>query len=265
MENIIPIFKTDGSLGRSILTSSIPQNGGKDDLELREDSTISIFSIVNEFKLKELLVIEDSFLSFPTLYKNSKRFDTKLIFGLNFMLCNDVADKTEKSFASECKISVVMKNSNGYKDLIKLHDAINANVDNFYYICRGDYNILQNNWTDNLELIIPPFDNFIHKNYLLNGNCLPQFGAIKPTLTYASMELPWNEILNKKTIDYAKNNNIQLKEVHPVYYYKSSDFKAYCIFRAINNRAKFPNPNISYFCSDMFSFEQYCKKIGVKI
>lgn len=255
---ITPIFKTHGSIGRSILSS-------EDEKEIKDDSSVSVIAIAKTHKLDKIIVMEDSFLSFPKLYKNCNKNDIQLIFGLNFTLCNNVLERDEKSILSEHKVSVVMKNSQGYKDLIKLHDAINSKVDNFYYISRGDFKIIQDNWTENLELVIPPFDNFIHKNYLCNGNCLPQFEKIKPVFTFANMSLPWNDILNNKIINYAKNNDYRIEEVHPTYYYKTSDFKSYCIFRAIDNRAKFVNPNISYFCSDEFSFESYYNKIGGKI
>ena len=255
---ISPIFKTHCSLGRSILST-------EDEDKITDDSPVSVIAIAQSHGLKQITVIENSFLSFPKLYKNCNKNNIQLVFGIEFILCNDVKDKTESSFLSEHKISVAMKNSQGYKDLIKLHDAINSNVENFYYIPRGDFKTIQENWTNNLELVIPPFDNFIHKNYLLNGNCLPQFGDIKPIFTYANMELPWNDILNKKILDYTKNNNYELNEVHPTYYYKTSDFKSYTIFRAIDNRAKFANPNISYLCSNSFSFEKYMNKIGEKL
>jgi DNA polymerase III alpha subunit len=256
--NITAVFKTHCSLGRSILSI-------EDEDKITDDSPASIIAVAKTHNLNKLFVVEDSFLGFPKLYKYCNKNDIQLIFGINFILCNNVNDKDEKSFLSEHKISVVMKNSQGYKDLIKLHDAINGNIDNFYYISRGDFKIIQDNWSDNLELVIPPFDNFIHKNYLCNGNCLPELGKIKPKLTLANMNLPWNDILNKKLLEYAKNNNYEINEIHPVYYYRKSDFKAYCIFRAIDNRAKFPNPNINYFCSDAFSFEEYYNKIGEKI
>lgn len=256
--NITPIFKTNSSLGRSILSI-------EDEDKITDDSSTSVIAIAKTHKLNELIVIDDSFLGFPKLYKNCNKNDIQLKFGINFILCNNITEKDDKSLLSEHKVSVVMKNSQGYKDLIKLHDAINAQIDNFYYIPRGDFKIIRDNWTDNLELVIPPFDGFIHKNYLCNGHCLPEFSGIKPILTYANMELPWNKVLNKKIKDYALNNNFQLEEVHSIYYYKKSDFKTYSIFRAIDNRAKFPKPNIDYFCSDAFCFENYCNKIGEKI
>lgn len=251
------IFKSPGSLGRSILTV-------EDEEEISDDSPVSIIAIAKKYNLNKLVVIDDSFLSFPKLYKTTNKHNLQLIFGINFILCNDVNDKTDKSLNSEHKVSVLMKNSKGYKDLIKLHDAINSNVDNFYYNPRGDCNTLLNNWSENLELLIPPFDNFIQKNYLENGTCLPNFNKIKPLFTISKMELPWNEILNEKIVNYCKNNNYQLQEVHPIYYYKQSDFKSYSIFRSIDNRGKFMKPNIPYFCSDKFSFEEFCKKEGVK-
>lgn len=255
---MFPIFKTHGSLGRSILSY-------EHEYEIKDDAPVSIFAIAKQNHLGALTVIEDSFLSFPKLYKGCNKNDIQLIFGINFTLCNNSAQKDDDSLLSESKVSVLMKNSQGYKDLIRLHDAINTNVDTFYYIPRGDFSILKQYWTENLELVIPPFDGFIHKNLLNNGKVLPNFGKIKPTITFANMELPWNNILNEAIIKYAKTNKFELEEVHPTYYYKNADFKQYLIFRAINNRKNFDNPGLDFFSSDTFSFESYCNKMGVKI
>ncbi len=268
--NVLPVWKTHGSLGKSILTYEVNKkpNSNEDDFDIHDDAANSIIVIAKKHNINPLVVIEDSFLSFPSLYKYCKKHEIQLVFGLNFNLCNDVKEKSDKSLLTNSKVSVLMKNSAGYPDLIKLHDAINSNAENFYYEPRGDWAILREYWTENLELVIPPFDNFIHKNYLQNGTCIPNFGdvnRINPIITYANMELSWNSLLNEALVEYAKNNNYRLQEVHPIYYYKKDDFKAYTLFRAIDNRGDYFNTKIDFFDSNCFNFENYLEKTGGKL
>ena len=256
MQNIIPIFKTQGSIGKSILTC-------EDETEVANDAPVSIISIAKKHSLKEIIVIDDSFLCFPKLYKYCKKHDINLIFGVNFIICNDVSKKDDDYRFENCKVSVLMKNSEGYKDLIKLHDAINANADNFYYTLRGDWKTLNKFWTQNLDLWLPPYDNFIHNNLLMNGKCIPSFDKIIPHLTYANMELPYDNILSNEIKAYAKNNNYLISEVHPVYYYSKEDSKAYNVFRCINNRSLLSSPELNFFSSDKFNFESFLEKLKI--
>lgn len=252
MTDTIPIWKTHGSMGKSILTA-------EDDDEILDNYPVSIISIAKRYKLKQLMVIDDSFVEFPKLLKNCNKYDIQLIFGLNFTLCNDANEKTEESRMNDHKVSVLMKNSAGYKDLILLNNAINANPDNFYYCNRGDYKILNKHMTDNLVLLIPPHDNFIHKNLLENGKIIPKFEGYKPIFTYCDIELPYTEVLNKSIHNYANNNKYDLKHVHPIVHFSKKDYKAYQNFRAIANRKTYNNPNIEFFCNDSFSWESYNK------
>lgn len=258
MREILPVFSTNGSIGRSIITV-------EDELEISNNSPVSIFSIAKKHDLNKLTIIDDSFIEFPRLFKYSQKNNIDIIFGLNLIICNDVNDKTEDSLFSNCKVSVLMKNTDGYKDLIKLNNAINANANNFYYEPRGDWGILNKYLTNNLLLLIPSYNNFIHKNLLENGSCIPSFIDVKPIITYSKMDLPFDDILIKSLTNYSNNNNYELLETHPIYYYRESDFKSYSVYRCILNRSKFNNPNIDFFCSDKFSFESYLTKIGGKL
>lgn len=255
--NILPVFKSCASLGRSILTV-------EDDNEIKDNSPVSIITLARKYDLKQLVVIDDSFLNFPALFKLCNKYNIQLIFGVNFTICNDATEKTEESLFSNSKVSVLMKNSDGYKDLIKLHNKINANKDNFYYETRGSWSILKENMTDNLQLMMPPFDNFIHKNVLENGKCIPTLGHIKTLMTYTNIKLPFTDILNNSIKSYAKNNSLECMEVHPIYYYRENDFKAYSVFRAISKRSKFNIPNLEYFSSNEFSWETYCNKSKIE-
>ena len=61
MEEIIPIWKTNGSIGKSIITV-------EDELEIKSDSPVSLFAICHKYNLKKIIVIDDSFVNFPQLF-----------------------------------------------------------------------------------------------------------------------------------------------------------------------------------------------------
>ncbi len=254
-KDILPVFKTDASINRSLFIVD-------DTLEIKENAPISVFAACKESKIDKLVVLDNSFVNFPQLYKKCSKYDIKLIFGVNLTICNDSSLKNEESLSSNCKVSVVMKNSNAYQDLIKLHNAVNANAETFYYTTRGMWRDIINNWTDNLELVFPSYDNFLHKNLLENGECIPELGKIKPTLFYSNHGLPFDEILSERIIEFARNNGFNLNEVHNCYYYKDKHFKPYCVLRSIGERSKFNNPNVNFLCSDSFSVETYLRKVN---
>ncbi len=253
MSEILAIWKTSASLGRSLITV-------EDEESISENSPVSIFAIAKKFNLDKIVVVDSSFVNFPQLYKLSNKHNIQLIYGIEFQICNDVKDKSEDSLSTNCKVNILMRNSDGYKDLIKLHNKINGEKDNFYYESRGDYNLLLNNFTENLELIIPPHNNFLEKNLIYSGKCIPSWGKIQPIFTYHDVELPYIELVNNAIKKYSLNNKYQLNQVSPILYYKDADFKAFCCYRTINNRTKFNSPNINYLSSNSFSFESFMKK-----
>ena len=64
MEEVIPLFKSHYSLGRSILTLNLP----KEDDDLSSDS---VFDIVKESGMKEVYLVEDSMAGFLEAYTNA--------------------------------------------------------------------------------------------------------------------------------------------------------------------------------------------------
>lgn len=255
--NILPIFKTSASIGRSLITvdDCCPDNP---DLEIRDNEPVSIFAIAKHHKLSRLVVVDDSFLNFPNLYKLSNKYNIHLVFGVNLTVCNDSSQKDEESLSSNSRVSILMNNSKGYRDLIRLYNYVCTNKETFYYTPRCSYNDLIARLTDNLTLLVGPHNSFLEKNLIYNGTCIPFWSKVKPTMCIAEQGLPYSEILNKKITEYAENNGFKLIKGHSIYYYKNSDFKAYTLLRCINNRTDFKSPDINYLTSDQFSFEACC-------
>ncbi len=256
MREITPIFKSNASLGRSILPPEKPDAKDKEAL-------VSIYDIVKKYKLKQVCILDDSTLCLPSIYKDLNEI-TQLVYGINFVVCQNVKDRSDESRKTESKITVYMKGADAYEDFLAFHNGICGKEENFYYQPRADWDLVKSLWTKNLGMVLPAYDNFLHNNLFLNFNCIPDFGKIKPIFTYADMGLPFDYVLSEQIKKYAAENKLNCQEVHPVYYYSKADFKAYTIFRCIENRSKFSKPDLGYFSSDEFCWESYCSKAGVE-
>lgn len=250
---ITPIFTSHYSLGRSTLTLEKPE-------EIKDNKPISIFSIAKEFKLKDIYLVENTFSGFIEAFKNAKANDINLRFGLKLVICADLNDKSEESFRTESKVIIWMKNSAAYTDLIRIYSK--ASCDGFYYIASLDWVTLKEMWTDNLLLSIPSYSSFLHNNLLKNGNCIPDFGKIKPNIMVSNMGLPFDYLIQDIHKQYAQNNNLELMETHPVYFYSDKQFDSYLTFKCIHKRSVLSKPNIDHFCSREFNFISYLNKYG---
>lgn len=259
-KDIIPLFTTDASLGKSILTSDEPK-------DIDESSSISVWSIAKTHNLNPVHIIEDSMIGYINHYKYSLKLDKDLVFGLKFKVVNDSLDITPESFKTESNIVVFMRNSDGYKDLIKLSTAINADTnrciwDKFArkYYNRADWKLIKEYWTDNLELIIPFYDSFLHLNTLEHGHySIPEFGKIKPIFILEEHDLPFDDIIKNSVVNYCKENKYETANAHSIFYYKNQDLRDYQVDRCIATGSTFQMPNMEYFSQDTFSFESWKK------
>lgn len=263
---ITPIFSTDASLGKSILTS----DDAKD--EITEDAPISIWSIAKYHKLDTVCVVENSFVSFVAHYKQSLKTKKKFIFGVKMKIAANAADISAESFDTESDVIIWLKNSNGYQDLINLFSRINGRPE--YYIWdkfqmkwygRGDWALLKDNWTDNLLLSIPFYDSFLHRNLLeYNHRAIPEFGYIKPVFHIESHELPFDYLIKDSVLNYCNSNKLETINTHTILYYTNEDAKAFQVAKCIANRTTCEMPNLPYFSQPTFSFESYIERINGK-
>lgn len=259
MENldVIAVMSTDASLGKSILTSDEAS-------PIDVTKPISVCSITKEYDLKQCFILERTFSSFERLYQNFGKINIPFVFGLELTVCADMAQKDEESFKTESKVNIWMKNSAGYKDLIKFYTK--AATDSFYYVPRLDYNYIINNWSDNLVLTIPFYGSFLHNNYLKNSNCIPSFGSIKPTFFLDDKKLPWDTLLTNKIKSYCEAEKYETQQVSAIRYYSRSDFKSFMVFHCMHNRTRqavFQNPKKDGLHSDNFAFQDYCEKSNI--
>jgi DNA polymerase III alpha subunit len=251
--NITPIFTSHFSFGKSTLTLEKPE-------EIVDNKPISIFSIAKKYELKEIFLIENNFSGFIEAYKTAKDNDVLLRFGLKIVVCSSIENKSEESFRTESKVIIWMNNSEAYKDLIKIYS--NASTDGFYYIPRIDWKTLNSMWSKNLSLSIPCYSSFLHKNLLEYGECVPDFTKVKPNIFFSQMGLPFDDMIYESHKNYSKNNNLELNECHPVYFYSDKQKDSYLVYKAIHNRSNLSMPGLSHFSSTGFNWESYLQKIN---
>lgn len=254
--DILPIFSSDSSLYKSILNSwgACEIN----ELQFLEHSPVSIWTIARNYDLKEVYISDTYFSNFITHYKESKKLKIKFIFSVILTVCQDVKNKSEESLSTESRVRIWMKNSEGYKDLLKIYN-FSWLAENFYYHNRIDWENLNKLITPNLFVTFDFYNSFLQRNYLGNHNCVPKFITFKPIFEISQCGLPFDNILKEKIREYVSCEGFEVLDVHPIYYYAKEDILAYQTFRCIGNRSKITKPELPHFSSDLFCWEEYAK------
>lgn len=256
MSEVLPLFKSHYSVGKSILTL-YPQGSS--------DGTgpDSVIDICADNKLDHFYLVDDSMTGFMEAYQNSLEAKIDLRFGLIINICSDVTVKNKDYDLLESKCVIFCKNRKGYEKLLDI--ASFASTEGFYYKPRIDYKYLNDNWCDeSLTLAIPFYDSFIHKNKFKMSNIVPDFSVIKPIFFLESNDLPFDDTLREHVLKYC-DNNYQTQEVKSIYYKDRKDFEAYLTFRCISDsspgRAKrtLSKPGFDHMCSNEFSFESWAE------
>jgi DNA polymerase-3 subunit alpha len=249
MSEILPLFKTHYSLGKSILNLSVAEN--------QPDESDSIFSILKRNEMNELILVEDCMSGFLEAYKNSNESNIKLVFGLRLTVCQDMQDKSPESLKTNSKVVLFLKNNEGYKKLIKIFSL--AARKGFYYEPRIDYKTLKEVWNEqDLMMVIPFYDSYIFKNTLENNICVPEFDFVDPTYFLEDNDLPFDSLIKRKVINISNNT----QRTQSVYYRSKKDFKAYLTFRCINKRSTLDKPELDHMTSDEFCVEGWKEKNG---
>jgi len=251
MSDIIPIFY-DHSSEKSILTFWNPK-------DCYANGPQSIFSMAEEAKLKEIVFVSKSFATFLEAWKGCKSRNIKLIFGVEIIMCDDAKAQTPESRYNEHKIIVFARNSKGYSDLLKVYSSYHTDPTHKYYRQRFDYNQLAALWTPDLYMSVPFFDGFIARNLLgFNTNILPDLSFCNKNISLfqeVGTEHPHELLISDAISKYVAASNNKVQKTKTIYYKNRKDFRAYTVYRAIQNGGSFADPDIEYFCSDAFCFE----------
>lgn len=244
----IPLFTSHYSFGKSIL--QLEKKGASS-----KTGADSIIDICVDNKIKELYLVEDNLSSFIQAYENNKDAELNLRYGLRLTMCNDASKKDEDSLKSNHKIILFALSTAGWYKLCSIYSK--AACDFKYYQPRMDYQTLKTLWNDNeLAAAYPFYDNFLYNNNLLGNNAIPDL-FFEPIFFLENNELPADEIMRSIVIDFAANKNYQTQETQTIYYKDKKDFKAYNVFRCVNERSTLAKPNLENFCSNTFCLEHY--------
>ena len=249
--DILPIFKSHYSIGRSILTlEDEPQEPSYPD---------SIINILKDNKMNELYLVEDNMTSFLQAYTNCKKNNINLRYGLRLTITDNIEDKTDSSRLKNSKFIIFFKTENGYKKLIKIFSIAAKN--GFYYEPRIDFKTLKGLWSDkDLLLAVPFYDSFIFNNVLKNNLCTPQLEFCSPIFFVENNNIPFDGLIKSKVIDYCKKNQNEILNAKSIYYKSRLDFKAYLTFRCINMRTTLNKPEVEHMSSNEFCFESWKEK-----
>ena len=235
---MIPVFTSHYSIGKSILTLSLPEKN-------KEGGSDSIFSILQENNMQDLFLIENCLTGLPEALSNSESLGINLRFGLTINICNQGH-----------KVVVFAKNTNGVKSLNQIYSAAFSSKD-----CITESK-LKDLWDkENLMLCIPFYDSFIFKNTMNFENCTPELNQFDPVFFLENSNLPFDGLIREKVLKYSSSFKLKTQEVRSIFYKEKSDVDALQTYKCICSKKFGKNtlskPNLNHFGSDDFCFESY--------
>jgi DNA polymerase III alpha subunit len=254
MSDIIPIFYSDSS-GKAINTWA-PEK------ECKPDGPQSIISLAKKAGLKQVYFVSTRMYDFISAWRLCNENDLQLIFGLELWVCANPEERSDDSVADESKVIVWMRNSNGYRDIIKLYSKIFTNPAHKYYKFRGPWKILKECWTDNLVLTISYFDSFLHRNTLNYGSSIiPDFPCKPVFMKEINSGLPFAPLIDEALENFTKNGDYEVIKTKTIYYPDYEDAKAWVVYRAIKNGTTFHEPELEHSGSRNFCLTNYLELV----
>ena len=250
---MLPLFKSHFSIGKSILTLNLPS-------QCKEEGSDSIFKIAEDHKLDKVILVEDSFNGFLQAKKNAEELNVQLIFGIRFLIAEDIDEKLSKDNNNKHKVIVFAKNDKGIKSLYKIYNRAFAKG-----LGHLDYKFLKEAWNKNLKLVVPFYDSFLFANLISFSNCVPDFSFCEPTFFIENNNLPFDFLVEPVVRQYCKENNFTIEKAKTIYYNKKRDAKAFQTYKCLCSRGfgrqkTLEEPNLDHFGSDEFCFESWQKE-----
>lgn len=251
---MIPLFKSDFSIGKSILTLNPPGN---------TRGPISLLHLARDEGLDKVVLVEDSLAGFLKAKNNSEALGIQLVFGLRLSVCDEALKEVPKGGdQSVHKIIIFARNGEGCKLLNKIYSFAFTQGEG-----RVDCKFLKEIWSeDSLQLVIPFYDSFIFNNLFHFSSCLMDFSFASPTFFIEDNLLPLDVIAQEKVIEYCSKEGHSYEEAKSIYYNKRSDFSAYQTYKCICKRSSFgrgstlEKPNLDHCGSNEFCFESWHEK-----
>lgn len=265
---LTPIFRSSYSIGGSLLTLEEP---GK----AKPGNALSVFDIAKEADLKEVIVVDDRPDGAIQGLKVATKLGIKLIYGIRFTVCANMADKAIESRRTESRVIVMVKGGpinemgvpQGYTDLLKLWSRAWGPMGHIRYMLAGDeyaygrldWNLLREMWTENLVLALPYTGSFIGRNTTTFSQITPSLPPNIPIWVFREVE---SQLLAAPLIDRAieryafQDARAVVMPTKTVCYVKRADMKAYVTLRCLNEGTVWEE-GVRGLVSDNWCWEAY--------
>jgi DNA polymerase III alpha subunit len=223
MHNIVPLYKSCRSIGKSLLRP-------KDILELSEGDP-------------EVFIVEDEFSGFPEFLN---LFGERLRFGLRLPVYDLFHDESHDPH----KVVVWASGDNGYRSLIKLYREKLTSMDMVYEIAGDD-----------CLVCIPFYDSFLAKNLMSFSSYAPTLK--KDTFFFIeNNNLPYDEHVSSQVTSFCKNHGHEIIRAKTILYRDKGDVEALQTYKCICNRkigreTSLSKPQLDGFGSDEFCYESW--------
>ena len=255
-QSVLPLFRSHYSVGKSLLTLEEPSTAPN-------SGPVSVFTLAQEAGLSEVILIDDKIDGLIQAYKSAGKAKTKLIYGIRLVVCADMANKTPESLTTESKVVILVKDFDGYKDLIRIWNRAWGREGHFTFrdwsYGRADWALLKEFWTERLILALPFFDSFIAKNTLTFAQITPNLPVQDPWIFEEEKSgLPFESLISKAIDQYVGEGDHGARLLSKTILYRNrEDFRNYIVFRALNEGGVWDNPECKHLCSAEFCMEAY--------
>lgn len=208
----------------------------------------SVAKLALDNNIPSPVVVDTKMTGVMELFQNLTPLGLNPRFGLNYKFVHDTSPDNENNWH---KVIIFIKNTKGYKDLIKIH-----NISNIECGGRITPKILQKYWTENLKMAIPFYDSYLFRNSFYDVSCLPEFEGVPHVFFYEQNGLPFDDLIESRI----QGTKVLTKSI---FYEKESDFVTWQTYRCclnFSNKGKnrtLENPMFDHCHSDKFSFESY--------
>lgn len=255
---ILPVFRSHYSICQSSLSLEPP---GKS----KVGGPASVFDLAVEAGLKEVVVIDSRIDGFMQALRSADAAKVQLIYGIQLVVCADMADKSLDSRRTESSVIVFLKNTAGYSDALRIwsrawgaagHIRYRLGGEEYAY-GRADWRMLNTFWTPNLVLALPYTSSFIAMNTLTFNQITPDLPATPWVFREVGSHLPEADLIDPAIDRYvAQNPEATVVPIKTVCYATKADFKAYAVLRCIGEGSSWED-GVRGLCSDAFSMESW--------
>lgn len=268
MTSVLPIFSSHYSLDATpLLTLEDP---GK----AKPGAPVSVFDLSQSVGLKHVTLIESRIDGYLEAHKAVLKLPgVTLCFGLKLVVCQDLLDKEPSSLASESKVIIFIKDTQGYSDLIRVWNrawTTGHMVTRDASYGRIDWKGLKELWTPHLMMGLPFFSSFLARNTLTMNRVVPGLpdlslaGAPLWVFSEQDSRLPFAPLIQGAIDRYVTQcrgtpgaHPIEVVPCKTILYRDSASFKPYVVRRAIATRGSWDAPEVDHLSSDQFSFEAW--------